>query len=280
MRKAAVAGQFYDADASRLKENLKELLSQPKKSDFEADMTGMVVPHAGYVYSGKAAASAYNLIRDQKIDTFVIIGPNHSGLENAISFENFETSLGIAENDNEFGKELMKNSDLIKKDENAHKYEHCIEVQLPFLQFLFKKIKIVPVLVGSLNYEGCKKIAEAIEKTARKLKRKICVIASSDFTHYGKGYNFIPFSGTNEEIKKKLYDLDKKAISFIEKLHGKEFLDYSEKTTICGRFAITIAVEFAKLQKSKVKLIDYYTSGDVASDYRNAVGYASIVFYR
>jgi hypothetical protein len=283
MRKEAAAGQFYEASRKELTEHLDELFklkgsdAQKIKIKVKAakNVIGLIVPHAGYAYSGKAAASGYQMLKGMEIDTFIVIGVNHSGFESSVSLEDFETPLGIAENDDEFSEEL---AETIGKNEFPHKYEHSIEVQLPFLQYLFRTIKIVPVIIGNENYEKCLEIADAIAKIAKRQVKKVCIIASSDFTHYGQGYGFLPFAGTDEEVKKRMYALDKKAISFIEKMNGKEFFEFSSKTTICGRIPITIAIEACKLMKAKAKLIDYYTSGDVVRDYRNAVGYAAISF--
>jgi hypothetical protein len=274
MRNSAVSGQFYESDKKALEKQIKELFGAVK-SKAKAKAIGLIVPHAGYIYSGKAAASAYSALKSQKFDTFVILGPNHSGFDSAVSLEDFETPLGIAKNDEEFSEVLAK---AIGNDEQSHKHEHCIEVQLPFLQHLFKEISIVPVLIGRESYEKCREIARLIFETAEKQKKKICVIASSDLTHYGQGYGFVPFTGNTKEIKKKMYELDKKAISFIEKLQGKEFFDFSENLTICGRNAITILIEFCKITKAKARFVEYYTSGDVAKDYKNSVGYAAISF--
>jgi hypothetical protein len=280
MRNAVVAGQFYDAGKKELTEHLNELFKLKGKGALSqkartANFLGLIAPHAGYFYSGKAAASAYKTLKNLKIDTFVIIGLNHSGFESSVSMEDFETPLGIAKNDAEFSEEL---SEVVGKSEFCHKYEHSVEVQLPFLQYLFKDIRIVPVIIGNESYEKCLEIARAIMKISKNLIKKVCIIASSDFTHYGAGYGFLPFSGSDEEVKKKLYELDKKAISFIEKMDSRGFFDFSNKTTICGRLPIVIAIETMRLMKAKAKLIDYYTSGDVSRDYKNAVGYAAISF--
>jgi hypothetical protein len=274
VRKPSVSGQFYDSNKSILASHIKKLLGNAKNPS-KKEISGIIVPHAGYSYSGKAAASAYSRIKGKKIDTFVILGVNHSGFENAVSFQDFETPLGVAENDIEFSKEISK---IIKNNESFHLPEHSIEVQIPFLQIIFKKPRIVPILLGSIRYEECKRIASEIKKIAEKQKKKVCVIASSDFTHYGKAYGYLPFSGNNEQIKKKMHELDMKAVSFIEKMDSKGFFDFSSDKTICGRIPITVAIEACRLKKAKARLVEYCTSGDVSKDSENSVGYASIIF--
>ena len=277
MRKEAVSGQFYPSGKAELKEKVEKLLAKSKRKE-KAKVYGIVSPHAGYEYSGEAAASAYKELEHGKYDVFILLGPNHTGYGKKVSVtdEDFETPLGIAENDKEFCKEIIGK---FGKSEEAHKYEHCLEVQLPFLISIFKKIKMAPIILSLDSYSECAELAKELEIIIIKLKRKACIIASSDFTHYGGAYGFLPFSGSNEEIKKKLYELDRKAISFVEKLNGKEFFQYSQNTTICGVAAITTAIELCKgLGAKKAKLLNYYTSGDISGDYSNAVGYAAIEF--
>jgi hypothetical protein len=274
MRPAFFAGQFYSADSQTLAKNIRNLFSESKIKP-EKNAAGIISPHAGCEYSGKAAAESYSAIKNSKFDTFIILGTNHSGFENSVSLEDFETPFGKIENDEEFSEQLKKE---FGGNETLHEYEHSIEVQLPFLQFVFGKPKIVPFLIGQNSYADCKKIAKEIMKIAFEQKKKICIIASSDFTHYGKGYDYMPFAGTDEQVKKKLYELDKKAISAILKMDSEKFYKLSENMTICGRMPITILIEYSKIMKAKAKLLDYYTSGDVVKDYSSAVGYASVVF--
>jgi len=276
MRKAVASGQFYPSDRLELKEKIDNLL---KKAGIKGEKKtfGIISPHAGYEYSGQAAAFSYKTISKQKFDTFIILGVNHSGSGNriAVSGEDFEIPSGIAETDKEFCNELIK----IYGESKTRDYEHSIEVQLPFLLYLFGKIKIVPIALSLDDYEECAGLAEILEKIIKKLKRKICVIASSDFTHYGAGYGFVPFSGTDEKVKKKLYEMDGKAIKLIEKMKSEEFFEASRNMTICGAAPIAVAIELCKkLGAKKAKLLKYYTSGDISGDYSASVGYASMIF--
>jgi len=261
MRKAAFAGQFYSSDSKELEKSIKEMLKdsgKPLKKAF-----GIISPHAGYAYSGKAAAFSYKAISKQKFDTFVILGTNHSGRGIGISDEDVETPLGIIKTDKEF-------CNLLKYDKNFPAYEHSIEVQLPFIQHLFKDAKIVAIAVSSDSYSDCFKLAESIYSATKKLKRKICVIASGDFTHYGEAYGF---------TDKKPSEIDPKAIKLIEKLDARKFFEFSNNLTICGNSAITACIELCKkLGSRKAKLLKYYNSRDVSGDYSNIVGYASMVF--
>lgn len=295
MRKPVVAGSFYLSDKSSLNMQIESCFLKkfgpgnlPRAFPVHERKYGLIVPHAGYPYSGECASHAYkSLVEVKKSDlpeTFIILGPNHTGHGQAVfslSLENFETPLGLVENDTEFGEKLIEESSpLAQKDEIAHQFEHSIEVQLPFLQFCYnmmkKEFKIVPIIVSTIDYDNCVKIAKIIAKIAKEQKKKVCVIASSDFTHHGPSYGFIPFT---KDIKNNLYTLDRNAINKILKLDSKGFHELAIKSTICGLSTIVVCIEASKaLGAKKASLLKYYTSGDVLGDYANAVGYASIAF--
>lgn len=296
MRRPVVSGEFYLSDKSGLNKQIEACFfnkfgpgSLPRAFDLKQKKIALIVPHAGYQYSGPCAAHGYKALMEvtkkDLAETFILIGPNHSGYGKvpfALSFENFETPLGLIKNDIELGEKIVEEASYLglQKDEQAHKFEHSIEVQLPFLQFCYnllkKDFKIVPLVVGTGDYEKCLKAASAIVKVLRDIKKqdKVCVIASSDFTHYGLNYGFIPFT---ENIKQNLYEWDKKSINYILKLDSKGFYQEAIKTTICGIAPIVMTIEIAKtIGARKASLLKYYVSGDVVNDYKNAVGYASI----
>jgi len=295
MRKAIVAGRFYLSEASALNGQIESCFlgkygpgNLPRAFPVHEKKYAIVVPHAGYSYSGQCAAWAYKaLVEVKKSDlpeTLVIIGPNHSGYGKAVfslSLENFETPLGLAENDEKFGKQLIEESSpLVQEDELAHKHEHSLEIQIPFLQFAYKMMKkdfkIVPIVVSTIDYSQCAEIAKVIAKIAKEQKKKICVIASSDMTHYGISYGFVPFT---RDVKQNLYALDKEMINKMTKMDSKQFHELAIKSTVCGLAPIVIAIESSKLLGAKkAQLLKYYTSGDILNDYNNAVGYASVVF--
>ena len=282
-RKPVVAGMFYEPDFTGLDNQIKESFESkfgPGALPIEKrtkNIKGVIAPHAGYAFSGPAAAWAYKEVAEAEFcDTYILLGLSHAGYPNSISLEDWETSFGIVKNDNLLAEKIMQLAD-IRQDEQAHKEEHSIEVQLPFLQFANKdnldRLRIVPIIISSGYEHAAKKIAHAVKESGK----KACIIASSDFTHFGLNYGYFPF---NSDIKKNLYDLDKKAISSIKKLDSKAFLGYIEKTgaTICGRMPIAASIEITKaLGAGKAKLLNYYTSGDIVDDYSSAVGYAGMV---
>lgn len=295
IRKEIVAGQFYPADSDSLDKCLKECFEGklgPAALPIgkrEGRIFGAVVPHAGYEFSGQAAAWAYKAIAEaEQPDLFVIVGVNHRGIgkDVALSLADFSTPLGVVKNDSSFAKAVIKKAQAnykiykidIGEDEKAHSFEHSIEVQLPFLLFTntAKNLRFVPIIIGGYNYSLCEMLAKTIVDVAGQLRKKICLIASSDFTHYGYAYGFMPFL-TKE--KEGLYKLDRGAIDKIIDFDAKSFIDYAQNTTICGAGAITTAIETCKaLGSRKAELLKYYTSGDVIKDYSSAVGYAAIIF--
>ncbi len=196
----------------------------------------------------------------------MIIGPNHTGIGPEISIYppgTWETPIGSVRVDKELSNSFKEFHDL-----TAHEYEHSIEVQLPFLQFIFKEFTFLPIVV---------KNPENLDLIIKKIPNDVIVIASSDFTHYGPGYGFDPFRENKRGMVEKL-DMD--AIESILKLDVKGFLTHMVRynDTICGYVPITILMKWLKRFDAKGKLLKYYTSGEIIGDYENFVAYASIGF--
>jgi AmmeMemoRadiSam system protein B len=269
VRRTLVSGQFYEASKELLRNQVKECLGKvPKPSN---DVTyGVISPHAGYYYSGKCAGYSYRAIAEsKKPDTYIMLGLSHSGYPSCISNEEYETPLGIVKSDKELITELSKN---IPINDTAHANEHSIEVQIPFLQCIDKDAIIAPIIVGHDVTNEARYIYDAIKK----FNRKVIIVASSDFTHYGSGYGYLPFSN---EVRKNMYKLDQGAIRQILELDSAGFLSYVNKTqaTICGKYPIAVCLQLCKmLGARKGELLKYYTSGDISKDYSNTVGYAAI----
>jgi MEMO1 family protein len=284
VRAPVVSGQFYNADPVKLMHDIKKCFQSPfgpgdyPKKSRDKKIIGLISPHAGYMFSGSCAAWAYKEIGESRFpDTFIMLGLSHNGFPTSISIEDWKTPFGIIKNDIEFQKVLAENSP-IKIDEKAHLSEHSIEVQLPLLQFVNKdkinKLRIAPIICSpDMDYE---KIAGYIFDAIKKTRRNVIIIASSDFTHFGMNYGYIPF---RHNIKENMYSLDKAAIGQITALKPEKFLEYIENTgaTICGNYPIAVLLSLSKkLRAKKAALLKYYTSGDITGDYSSAVGYAAI----
>ncbi len=221
------------------------------------------------MFSGACAAHIYGALSQQvKPKTIIILGTNHSGMGGiSTSIEDWATPLGVAKIDKEAIKQLG-----LEVSERAHMYEHSIEVQLPFLQYIWEDFEFVPILVSSglgVDFDLEERISGLSD---------VLVIASSDFTHYGFNYGYMPFS---DNVRERLGELDMGAIKKIEALDEAGFTDYVAATgaTICGHAPIAAAIKAAKkLGAKKAELLKYTTSGDIVGDYSSAVAYAAIVF--
>ena len=271
MRKPVVAGQFYPENKGDLIDEARKYLGKQKKEGVKA----CIVPHAGYLYSGKLAGQVLGRIEEKK--TFIILGVNHSGFGSRISFsfEDFSTILGIVKNNKQLGEKILEKLKLLgyaDVNENAHAGEHSIEVILPFLQLSQKQFDVVPIILKDMTDVACQRAAYILSKFVDK---DICIIVSSDFTHYGLSYGFLPFA---YNVKENLHSLDKGIIDSILALDSKSVYEKARKSTVCGIYGVTIVSELAKILGWKAKLVDYYTSGDITGDYSNCVGYAGVVF--
>lgn len=285
VREAAVAGQFYDDDPLTLAEQIQKFLSEARKKGAEKKKVyAIIVPHAGYLYSGQTAAQAFALIENFSYKRAIIIAPSHrygfSGLAYG-DFDKFSTPLGEIDTDKDFIAKIAGQSHFIQKIERAHYGEHSLEVELPLLQRTQKKIKIVPFICGSINDN----IVEEISRVSYSfINDENIWIISSDFTHYGHAFGYTPFSSGNtiEKIKK----LDFGAIDKILNLDYEGFGDYVDDTgaTICGAAPIKILLKTLQTAqaksgiKIKSKLVAYANSADIAGDTSHCVSYASIAF--
>ena len=269
VRRPAVAGQFYERDAGRLTSEITRCFksplgpgsADPPKSIGKRTILGAMAPHAGYMFSGPVAAHLYRRLWGQQPPaTVVIIGPNHTGYGAgaAVTAEDFQTPLGVAEIDQKLISDLV--DDLIINDASAHAYEHSLEVQVPFLQYIGWKSRIVPICLALHDYESLidvgKKLREAIGE-----RDDVLVLASSDMSHY-----------VSAKVAK---ELDGKAIDCILALDSKRLYQtiLSKNITMCGFGPVISMIEAVK--GSKATLLKYATSGDV-QPMQDVVGYASI----
>ncbi|MFQ6020632.1 MAG: AmmeMemoRadiSam system protein B [Candidatus Aenigmatarchaeota archaeon] len=277
IREPCVAGAFYPYDSNELKKIIEKFIEKSEKKD----ILGIVSPHAGYIYCGKTAGKVYSLIKE--FDTAIILGPNHYGMGAGIATSSgkWKTPFGIVDIDEEFSKELIKDS-IIMEDFRAHLREHSIEVQLPWLQYLFQNFKFTPITINPIYFDikTCKEIGENIAQVAKKLKRKVLIISSSDFTHYGSNYGYKPFSGTVSQVLKKIKETDTEAINYITKIMPERLIEYCSGKTICGYGGIAAMLWAVKqLGANNGELIDYSTSFEVSKDISAIVGYAGIAIY-
>jgi AmmeMemoRadiSam system protein B len=275
VREPAVSGIFYPKNPTELNENLESLFTDsnfgpgnlPPSSNNER-IYGMVSPHAGYMYSGAVAAQGFYKLSSSKFESAIILGPNHYGLGSEVAIMktgSWKTPLGEIEIDSEVAEEIHRKCDIVNIDEQAHSRDHCIEVQLPFLQYIRKEFKIVPIILINQGKNTCKKLGNDIYESIK--ERNLIPIASSDLTHY--------------ESNSQAYEKDNLLISAILSLDIEKFYSIliSFNVTACGYGAIATVMEISKkMGATKGKLLRYATSGDVAGDNKSVVGYSSILF--
>ena len=284
IRKPAVSGLFYDNDPENLRKTIENcftndlgpgkipiLAKSNENSSKDKKIYGAIVPHAGYTYSGPVAAHAYyKLVENGFPETFIILCPNHTGLGTGISIfyeGSWETPLRNVKIDEEFSKELMRNSDIIAPDFQAHLKEHSCEVHLPFLQYFSNDFKIVPIVMWMQDIASSEEVAKGIVKVAKDLKTSISIIASTDLTHYA-----------HHEVAS---TQDKLLLDKISKMDEKGLLENIENfnITMCG-YGPTIATIKAtrELGADKCNILKYGTSGNISGDLSSVVGYCSGIF--
>jgi len=272
----AVAGQFYPEEEKELDQMIDEFLKNAKVPEIEGEIFGILVPHAGYVFSGPVAAYCYKAISGQKFETVVLIGDSHYEYFDGVSVwekGEWETPLGRVKVDEELAKEILNFSKRFFVKDSAHLFEHSLEVQIPFLQKVLKNFKILPLIFGSEN-EDWKDLAKAILKLME--KKKILVVASSDLSHYP------PYEVAQEADKRTIEGiLTSDPEKFKEKIDTLKKLFPDVDTFACAQDTIKTILEISKNKKGKAKLLNYQNSGDtIYGEKSQVVGYGSICFIK
>lgn len=288
IRKPAVAGQFYGGTQAECLSEIDECLpSRRIKTPLPVPIVAAIVPHAGWVFSGELAARAFQAVRqsNETVDTFVIFGAAHHyyGTEPAVYPEGaWQTPLGQIEIDAELAAAIVKAGAVA--DPGAHLAEHSIEVQVPFIQYLFGNAMIVPVIVpaGGFDLDFGTHVGRLIANTPNK---KIVCIASTDLTHYGPSYGFCP-EGVGTAAVKWARDVnDAEFIDLALTMQTERIIiEAHDNCSACGPGAVAVTVAAAKtLGRTKGTLLGHTTSHDILKEKFNqptneSVGYAAIVF--
>jgi AmmeMemoRadiSam system protein B len=265
MRSPVVADRFYPGSPKKLSKTIRDYFSAaPTAKKFKA--LAVVSPHAGYVYSGELAAQTFAAVEIP--ETVIILGPNHhgQGAPVALSTETWDMPLGRVSVDSEIAGKLLENCPHIKRDESAHRSEHSLEVQVPFLQVLQKKLHIVPIVVSQISYQLCEEVAMALAKTIKDSRKNVLMVASSDMSHY--------------EPRQITERKDHSALQCIERLdpYGLYRTVFDNQISMCGVIPVVIAMLAAKACGAEHShLIGYTDSGYVSGDTNQVVGYAGVV---
>ncbi|MEW6074760.1 MAG: AmmeMemoRadiSam system protein B [Candidatus Omnitrophota bacterium] len=268
IRKPVVAGQFYPATGQEIRKLIASfVIKEPSKKDVIA----CVLPHAGYVYSGRVAVET---VLSMKLkDTVVLIGPNHSGYGEEFSIMTegaWQTPMGEVQVNSGLARQMASSSPYLKEDTVAHRYEHSLEVELPVLQYFRKSFDIVPLTIFPGELSVLKRIGEQIAEAiiAKRLKGSVIIAASTDMTHYEP----------QDRVEKK----DRIAIEAILALNEAGLFEGIARhgISMCGYAAVAVMLSAAKtLGATKGELIKYQTSAAASNDSSSVVGYAGMVIY-
>ena len=264
IRPAAVSGRFYPADAATLLRQIDGCVSVGRQ---KIRARGCIVPHAGYMYSGRVAGTVYGAL--DLPTRFILLGPRHypHGERLAILSEGaWTTPLGDAKIDTPLADALKDAFPLLREDALAHSAEHALEVQLPFLQRLAGDFTFVPIVIGTDRFDALEMLGRAVAQVVRAQKETVLIIASSDMNHRE--------SDAITRVK------DRKAINSIFALDVRELYDTvrRENITMCGYGpAVAMITAARELGSTSAELLQYATSGDVNGEHEDVVGYAGII---
>ncbi|WP_347274557.1 AmmeMemoRadiSam system protein B [Candidatus Kuenenia sp.] len=286
-----VAGKFYPGNEAALKDQINEFLKEVSSQKSNGRPLAIISPHAGYVYSGQVAAYGYSAIKGHGFKRVIVLSPSHSGRRyrgaSILKADSYKTPLGKISIDQKACDYLLntsftaesknkRNSSPLKlfgDYDGAYKGEHSLETQLPFLQMTLGDFNLVPIMIGILVDNDFDKVAEAIRPL---LDDKTLLVVSSDFTHYGDAYRYVPF---RENVEENIKILDYGAF---EKILNKDFgglREYRKQTGInaCGILPISILLKLLP-DSAKGHILHYDTSGHQTNNFVYSVSYASILF--
>jgi len=266
IRTPAVADRFYPGDREILARDIQEMTPVSATPAIPQKAYAVVSPHAGYMYSGSVAAET--MARVHIPETVIILGPNHhgQGAPIALSTIPWQMPMGQVPIDTAITTALLDASSVITVDETAHRFEHSLEVQVPFLQARQKKLAIVPLVISHISYPLCQEVGAALARVIEGAGKEILIVASSDMTHYESR---AAADKKDHYVLKKLADMDPAALY-------RAVLDYN--ISMCGIMPVTIALIAAMaLGATKVKLVRYTDSGAVSGDTNQVVGYAGVI---
>ena len=276
IRPAVVANTFYPGSPKKLSLYVQELLQEAKEKrtiERPENIIGLLSPHAGYVYSGYAAATAYSLLGPEDFKTVIIVSPSHRELFDGVSFFPggfYETPLGKIPIDQKLINKILDSDKekIVIPSESGHEYEHALEVQLPFLQEALPGFKLVPLVIGKQTSKICKALGDLLADVLKD-EEKVLLVASSDLSHF-----------YTSEIAKKL---DKACLDIVSDFNAEKLIAGLEenKFEACGAGPIaSVMLASKKLGAKNSKVTHYCDSGDVTGDRSSVVGYMGAVFFK
>ena len=269
LRPPAVAGTFYPDDPVALRSEIEGYMAQAEAPvNVESELLALVVPHAGYSFSGAVAADAYQLIKGRKFDLVVVVAPTHHHYFDGVSIYSaghYQTPLGEVEVDRGLADELIRKYPEINFVPEAHRFEHSLEVQLPFLQVVLGGFTLLPMIMGQQSWSQALKLAEVVTQLAA--SRRILLIASTDLSHF------------HNAVKAK--QLDQQIVAAVKSFDPVAFwsLIKNRQAEACGAGSLlSVMLAAQKMGANRAQILSYRHSGEVCGDNSRVVGYLSAVF--
>jgi hypothetical protein len=276
VRPSALAGSWYPGDPDELAAYVDAALDAAEGQGSGEDVRALVVPHAGYRFSGPTAAQAFALVRGRSFERVILLAPAHRSPFRGLSIapvSAYETPLGQVPLDQD-GVAALRASPLVTSDPMAHVREHAIEIELPMLQrALSPGWRLLPVLVGQLEVKDYETAAELLRPLAGE---DTLLVISTDFTHYGTRFGYLPFP-LNDDTPARIRALDEGALAHIAALDAPGLLDYQSRTgiTICGYRALVLLLDLLP-RDARVQRVAYTTSGEMTANHANSVSYVAL----
>jgi MEMO1 family protein len=272
IREPAVSGTFYPDNPKALAGDIEKYLAQANAEAIEGDIRGLISPHAGYIYSGPVAAHGYKTLTGRTYDTVIILAPSHRHYFEGAAIQahgGYKTPLGVVPVDEPLAAELLSCLPVVQPNTKAHEGEHSLEVQVPFLQFVLKQFRLLPLIMGAFDPDTCEELASALFDVIKDKGKQYLVVGSTDLSHYYPYRHAVELDG---KIVNRLNTFDVEGLL--------EDLD-NDRCEACGSGPVVTTMLLArKMGANRSKVVKYANSGDTAGDKGAVVGYVSCVFYR
>ncbi|MCX8022148.1 MAG: AmmeMemoRadiSam system protein B [Syntrophorhabdaceae bacterium] len=272
LREPAVSGVFYPDNPSTLKKEIKGYLEEAEIEAVEGEILGVISPHAGYIYSGPVAAYGFKSIMGRSYDTVIVLAPSHRSYFEGVAVIDrggYKTPFGVVPIDEIMAEGVLRETRKVFSDPKAHRWEHSLEVQLPFLQTVLEGFKLLPLIMGSQDVSLCESLADSIYNVVTTTKKKVLIVGSSDLSHYH------PYNNATR--------IDSIAVRDIEAFDIERFKsDFAkDRFEACGFGPMLVTMLLCKrLGAHSSKVLKYANSGDTSGDKDGVVGYLSAIFFK
>lgn len=272
IRKMSHAGSFYPRFGEQISTLIRGWTEDQKTALASERCLGLIVPHAGYVYSGKCATLGFHYISEQAFDAFIILHPSHHGVHfdyNVSAFEQYDTPYGLLELDLQLYEQLTRRYGQREHELYLHEAEHSMEIQLPFIKYYFPEARICPVMIGRQNPEVAQNLAQSLFEVLKDNYRRIGIIVSTDLSHY---HSSVKAEAMDAIVEKAVAALDPESL-WQSVIQGR-----CEACGIGG--VLTLLYLARKYDDAQARIIDYTHSGITSGNMHQVVGYLSALVFR